>query len=124
MASVRNTTLVNFATSNNRIGRELQGGNPFRLIVLGYIEVSSMSEAGTKEKSLHCKFKVLSHVEHLSPENYPENKLPSKSEWFRKSTELIEYIEITYKKVFREKTYEHPFPTQHFILRRLLRHHG
>lgn len=87
-----------FATSNNRIGRELQGGNPFRLIVLGYIEVSSMSEAGTKEKSLHCKFKVLSHVEHLSPENYPENKLPSKSEWFRKSTELIEYIESHTKK--------------------------
>ena len=78
---------------DNRIGTELQGGNPFRLTVLGYIKVLSWSEAGTKEKSLHSKFKDLSHVEHLSPENYPENRLPPTSEWFRKSAELIEYIE-------------------------------
>ena len=60
---------------NNRIS-ELQGGNPFCLKVLGYIECLSMSVAGTKEKSLHNQFKHLLH----------------KNEWHHKSDELVEYI--------------------------------
>ena len=60
---------------NNRIS-ELQGGNPFCLKVLGYIEVSLWSEAGAKEKLLHNQFKHLLH----------------KNEWYHKSDELEEYI--------------------------------
>ena len=61
---------------NNRIS-ELQGGNPFSLKVLAYIECLSMTEAGTKEKSLHNQFKHLLH----------------NNEWYHKSTELIEFID-------------------------------
>lgn len=64
-----------YGKQNNRIS-ELQGGNPFPLTVLGYIDLPSESEARAKEKTLQNKFHFFSH----------------KNEWYRKSDELLEYI--------------------------------
>ena len=64
-----------YAEQNNRIS-ELQGGNPFPLTVLGYIELPSEPEARAKEKSIQGNFNHLLH----------------KNEWFRKSAELLNYI--------------------------------
>ena len=62
-------------TSNNRVS-ELQGGNPFKLEVIAFIEFPTKSEADTQERKLHVQFEYLCH----------------RGEWYRDAPELRDYI--------------------------------